>query len=119
MILEKARQREWIWVGSEVLAYEIQQTANTERKERLLLLSGEANQIVEFSKKIMERAEALSSMGFGEYDALHLASAESAKVDVFLTTDDSLLTIANRNKKRLLSFIVSNPVKWLEEVLKK
>lgn len=119
LILEKARQREWIWVGSEVLAYEIQQTANTERKERLLLLSGEANQIVEFSKKIMERAEALSSMGFGEYDALHLASAESAKVDVFLTTDDSLLTIANRNKKRLLSFIVSNPVKWLEEVLKK
>lgn len=47
LILEKARQREWTWIGSEVLVYEIQQTANTERKERLLLLSGEANQIVE------------------------------------------------------------------------
>lgn len=119
LILEKVRQREWSWIGSEVLVYEIQQTTNTERKERLLLLAGEANQTVDLSEKIMERAEALSSLGFGEYDALHLASAESAKVDVFLTTDDPLLSVANRNKKRLSSFIVSNPVKWLEEVLKK
>jgi predicted nucleic acid-binding protein len=119
LVLEKIRQREWNWVGSEVLMYEIEQTANTERKERLLFLAQEANQTVEISEKIIERAEALSSLGFGEYDALHLASAESAKVDVFLTTDDPLQTIANRNKKRLSSLIVSNPVKWLEEVLKK
>jgi predicted nucleic acid-binding protein len=119
LILEKVHQREWSWVGSEVLVYEIQQTTNAERKERLLLLAGGVNQTVELSEKIMERAEALSSLGFGEYDALHLASAENAKVDVFLTTDDPLLTIANRNKKRLPVFIVNNPVKWLEEVLKK
>jgi len=119
LILEKVRQREWNWVGSEVLIYEIEQTVNTERKERLLLLALEANQTIEISEKIMERAEALSSLGFGEYDALHLASAESVKVDVFLTTDDPLQTIANRNKKRLSSLIVNNPVKWLEEVLKK
>lgn len=40
LILETARQHKWIWVGSEVLVYE---AANTERKEHLLLLSGEAN----------------------------------------------------------------------------
>jgi len=119
LILEKIRKREWNWVGSEVLIYEIEQTMNAERKERLLLLAGEANQTVEISPKITERAEALSSLGFDEYDAFHLASAENAKVDVFLTTDDPLQTIANRNKKRLPSLIVSNPVKWLEEVLKK
>jgi predicted nucleic acid-binding protein len=119
LILEKIRQREWNWVGSEVLIYEIEQTTNTERKERLLLLAQEANQTVEISEKILQRAEMLSSLGFDEYDALHLASAENAKVDVFLTTDDPLQTIANKNKKRLPSLIVNNPVKWLEEVLKK
>lgn len=118
LILEKIRQREWEWFGSEVLIYEIEQTANTERKERLLLLAQEANQTVEISEKTLSRAEALSALGFGEYDALHLASAESAKVDVFLTTDDQLQKIADKNKKRLSSLIVINPVKWLEENLK-
>lgn len=117
LILEKIRQREWNWIGSDVLIYEIEQTKNTERKERLLLLAGQAEQTVDINEKIMERAQVLSSLGFGEYDALHLASAESAKVDVFLTTDDPLLSVANRNKKRLPSLIVNNPVKWLEEVL--
>ena len=118
LIMEKIRRREWEWVGSEVLIYEIEQTTNTERKERLLLLAREANQTVEISEKTLDRAEALSSLGFGEYDALHLASAESAKVDVFLTTDDQLQKIADKNKKRLSSLIVINPVKWLEENLK-
>ncbi len=119
LIMEKIRQREWNWVGSEVLIYEIEQTTNTERKERLLLLAQEANQTVQISEKILQRAEMLSSLGFDEYDSLHLASAENAKVDVFLTTDDPLQTIANKNKKRLPSLIVNNPVRWLEEVLKK
>jgi hypothetical protein len=38
-------------------------------------------------------------------------------VDVFLTTDDQLQKLADKNKKRL-SLIVINPVKWLEETLK-
>jgi hypothetical protein len=38
-------------------------------------------------------------------------------VDVFLTTDDAIVKIANRSKK-LLDFRIENPVKWLEEVLK-
>jgi predicted nucleic acid-binding protein len=118
LIMEKIRQREWEWVGSEVLIYEIEQTTNTERKERLLLFARETNQTVEISEKTLDRAETLSLLGFGEYDALHLASAESAKVDVFLTTDDQLQKIADKNKKRLSSLIVINPVKWLEENLK-
>jgi len=56
-------------------------------------------------------------LGFDSYDAIHLASAEYAKVDVFLTTDDQILKIAAR-KKNLFSFTVENPVKWLEKVLK-
>lgn len=117
LILEKIRQHEWFWIGSEVLVYEIEQTVNAERKERLLLLVQEANEIFEISEKTMERAETFSTLGFGEYDSLHLASAENSKADVFLTTDDQFQKLADKNKKRL-SLIVINPVKWLEEALK-
>jgi len=57
------------------------------------------------------RAEELEKSGFDTYDAIHLASAEQAGVDVFLTTDEQIMKVANRNKK-LLPFLVENPVKW-------
>jgi predicted nucleic acid-binding protein len=117
LVLEKAHQHEWIWIGSDALIYEIEQNTDTERKERLTLLAKETSQTVEITEKVLEQSEKLESFGFDEFDAIHLASAEGANVDIFLTTDDNLLKVANRNKN-LLSFTVINPVKWLEEVLK-
>ncbi|MDP1544909.1 MAG: PIN domain-containing protein [Anaerolineales bacterium] len=117
LILQKLHQRDWEWIGSDVLAYELGQTEDVERKERLLLLAGQSHQVVEMTEKILTQAEKLESSGFDSYDAIHLASAEHAKVDIFLTTDDNMQKIANRNKK-LFSFVVVNPVTWLEEVLK-
>jgi len=99
------------------LLYEIKQTINAERKERLLILVQEVNENLELNEKALERAEKLSALGFGEYDALHLSAAENSNVDVFLTTDDQLQKLADKNNKRL-SLIVINPVKWLEETLK-
>lgn len=117
LILQKLHQREWEWAASEVLMYELGQTVDVERKERLLLLAGQSHQVVENNEKILKRAEKLEVSGFGSYDAIHLASAEQARVDVFLTTDDGIEKIANR-KKDVLSFVVANPVTWLEQVLK-
>lgn len=117
LILQKLHQREWKWIGSHALAYELGQTEDVERKERLLLLTGQSHHVVEMTEKILTQAEKLEASGFDSYDAIHLASAEHGKVDVFLTTDDNLQKIANRNKK-MFSFVVVNPVKWLEEVLK-
>lgn len=73
--------------------------------------------MVEITEKILKRAEKLESSGFGSYDAIHLASAQRAEVDVFLTTDDNIQKISDRNKE-VFSFVVENPVKWLEEILK-
>ena len=117
LILQKLHQRDWEWIGSEVLVYELGQTDDIERKERLLHLAGQSHQVVEMTEKILTRAEKIETLGFDSYDAIHLVSAEQAKVDVFLTTDDNIQKIASRNKK-LFSFVVVNPVKWLEEVLK-
>ena len=69
------------------------------------------------SQGILTRAETLENAGFDAYDAIHLASAEEAQVDIFVTTDDQIVKLANRNKN-LLFVQVKNPVKWLEEVLK-
>jgi predicted nucleic acid-binding protein len=73
--------------------------------------------VVENTEKMLNRAEKLEASGFDSYDAIHLASAEQANVDVFLTTDDNIQMVLNRNKE-VLSFVIENPVKWLEEVLK-
>jgi predicted nucleic acid-binding protein len=82
-----------------------------------LLFALQAQHVVETSDEILCRAEELEKSGFDTYDAIHLASAEQARVNVFLTTDDQILKVVGRNKK-LLPFLVENPVKWLEEVLK-
>ncbi len=117
LILQNFHQRKWEWVGSEALVYELEQTVDVERRERLLLLAGQSYQVVEITEKILNRAEKLEASGFDSYDAIHLACAEHANVDVFLTTDDNIQKVSNRNKE-VFAFVVENPVKWLEEVLK-
>jgi predicted nucleic acid-binding protein len=56
----------------------------------------------------------LRDQGFGEWDALHLASAMIARADVMLTVDYRLY----RKARRLLSSIpvaVELPTLWLEQ----
>jgi predicted nucleic acid-binding protein len=60
----------------------------------------------------IDRAVKLRKIGFGDMDALHLACAESGKVDVFLTTDDKLVRRATRLTKQLY-VTVDNPLSWL------
>ena len=50
LILHKLHQHEWEWVSSEVLVYELGQTVDMERRERLLLLAGQSHQIVEITE---------------------------------------------------------------------
>lgn len=116
LILEKLRQREWHWIGSEILFHEIEQNPDLENRQRVLSLTSTATRVVEITDKLLACAEELENSGFDSYDAIHLASAEQGKVDAFLTTDDSIIKLANR--KKLFAFRVDNPVKWLEEALK-
>lgn len=117
IILEKLHQNEWEWIGSEILLYELGQSPDLDNRQRTLSFASLAQQVVETTEKILNRAEELEEAGFDSYDAIHLSSAEFGKADIFLTTDDQILKVAAR-KKNLFSFTVENPVKWLEEVLK-
>jgi hypothetical protein len=61
------------------------------------------------------RARKLQSLGFKQWDALHLVCAESGEVDIFLTTDDKLLRLGQHLKEKL-RVRVENPLIWLTEV---
>jgi len=63
------------------------------------------------------RAAILQHLGFSPFDALHLACAERGDVDVFLTTDDALLSRARRHDGAL-RIRAENPLSWYKELEK-
>ena len=95
---------------------EIGNTPNSERRSRVQSMLSGAQTTVSLTDAAVERAQAIKSIGFRTYDALHLACAEHAAVDVFLTTDDRVLRIATRHAEQL-HVRVANPVDWLLEVI--
>jgi predicted nucleic acid-binding protein len=101
------------WVGGTVLEYEIDQIADPERRRRLRRMMDAASRRIEVEDADIARAEALEAAGFADFDALHLACAERAGVDVFLTTDDRLLKRAKRLGSQL-QVRVENPTSWIE-----
>lgn len=104
------------WISSDAVAYEIYKTPNDERQERLWQVEQKANERLELTDAVFQQAESLQKLGFTEYDALHLAFAISAKVDVLLSTDDKLVKRANANFTTL-QLKVANPLAWLQEVI--
>jgi len=99
-----------------VLKDEIEQTPDTQKLSRVKLLSGLIQESIEISEKEINRAMQLQKEGFQVFDSLHIACAESAQVDVFLSTDDRLLNLAKRLSKRL-NVRVENPLVWVEEMI--
>lgn len=108
----------WLWMGSDVLELELEQTPDGERRGRTLALCSLISRSVRVGEREARRANELQAMGFQAFDALHLACAESARCQVLLTTDDRLLRLAAR-KGRDLRVKVENPLDWLTEALGK
>lgn len=115
LILQRIKIQEWEWVSSEVVDFEIHQTPDSERRFRAELVSRHASHKVLLDAGAIVRGKELEQLGFRPYDALHLACAEKAGVDVFLTTDDALIRYANR-EARFIKVRVNNPLLWLKEV---
>jgi len=115
-ILSRIEKGEWDWVGSEVLMDEIEQTPDIQKLSRTKLLSGFIKENIEIGEKEEQRSKELQAEGFQVFDALHIACAESTKVDVFLSTDNRLLKLAKRISKQL-HIRVENPLVWVEEMI--
>jgi predicted nucleic acid-binding protein len=112
LIIARMESGQWQWLSSEVVEDEINQNPDLKRRERLQNLIIHAQESFILTENEIDRAVKLRKIGFGDMDALHLACAESGKVDVFLTTDDKLVRRATRLTKQLY-VTVDNPLSWL------
>ena len=106
VILSFCDQRRW----HNIAQFEVDQTPDEDRKKKLQLLMGQADEVVKVDKAISSRAKELEEKGLQAFDALHLACAEDG-ADVFLTVDDNLLKQALGLED--LKVPVNNPVVWL------
>jgi len=101
---------------SEVVDLEIANTPALELRQRLQALIPHQHRYVRCEQKASARALELEQRGFAGIDALHLACAESAGANVFLTTDDRLLRLAVRHTD-FLRVRVANPLAWMQDRL--
>ncbi|WP_087145194.1 hypothetical protein [Crenothrix polyspora] len=71
-------------VSSDVLAFEINNAPDIQRKRILQLIGQQSSKVIPLTESIRQRAKIYETSGLQAFDALHLASAEG-EVDVFLT----------------------------------
>ena len=102
-------------MSSTALEIEISRNPDADRRHDVAALLAFSNEVVVPRPRSAKRAGFLQKLGFGGFDALHLASAEHGRADVFLTTDDGLLRRAARYSSEL-RIRVQNPVSWYREV---
>ncbi len=114
-ILDRFDVGQWCWISSEVLVNEVNQTSHLEQRTQMRRWLTRAHQAVSVGIREISRAKQLEALGFQELDALHLACAESSDADIFLTTDDAILSGAKRNSHQL-NIRVENPYAWLNTV---
>lgn len=113
-IISRCQDGEWELVSSTALESEIAQTPDVTRREQVLEALAIAQHQILVTEEISRRAIELTNFNIKNFDALHIACAEG-NADVFLTTDNRLLSRA-LNYKNNLNIIVANPMIWLAEV---
>lgn len=112
LILERVEGGQWAQVSSEMAL--ITAIGDADRRARVrLLLPGERD-ISKLTPSTFQRAATLQQLGFKPADALHVAAAEEAGADVFLSCDDRLCRTARRHRQQL-KIPVANPLEWIKE----
>lgn len=115
LILNRCQNTQWQILGSEVIDDELEQTPAGERKRQMMLWASLAITRISITEQVKSRGRELAALGFKAYDASHIACAEAANTDVFLTTDDRMLRLAARHRG-MLQVRVENPLRWVQEV---
>lgn len=115
-IMELIEKGEIELVGSEMLQREINDTTDIYKKSVIqAVYSGLCTSEIMVTSEILDRAEQIRNVSNIKFkDSIHLACAESAKVNVLLTTDRKFINNSNRIKTYVE---VKNPNDWILEVL--
>ena len=99
------------WVISEVLEAEIAGNPDEGMRSEALQLLAATKERVVLSEDAFQRAGDLENLGYGAFDALHLACAEQAQVDGLLTADDRFIRLVRRGLGNP-GIRVENPLDW-------
>ena len=105
-------------INSFVLEYENSKSPFIDRRDKIEDLLKIASEYVRYSERLEHRAEEIEKRGFMAMDALHIACAEAAKSDFFITCDGLLLRKGKANKDKLKVRIVGLMEFFSEEVFK-
>ena len=89
-----------------------------DRRDKIEDLLKTASAYVKYSEKLGNRAKEIEEKGFMAMDALHIACAEAAKSDFFITCDDLLLRKGEANKDKMKVRIIGLMEFISEEVFK-
>ena len=113
-ILSRCGSGSWTLVSSEIIDLEFAKATNLERLKKVRELCSISKERLTLNTQDEDRAKYFQLHGIKVMDSLHLAVAESGRVDVLLTIDDIFLRKANSLE---LLTVVANPVTWFMEVL--
>lgn len=116
-LLSKVEVGEIKLVGSFALQYENDNNPHIERRDMIAEVMNLTKDWIEFSDNIMNRAKVIEENGIMGLDAVHLACAEEARVDYFITCDDILFKKSLRIKDHLKAKVISLMSFMNEEVL--
>ncbi len=114
LILEHVGAARYRHLSSEIAEIEIAAMQDSERRRRVTALLPARADRIRLTQAMFGRAAELEGMGFKPADALHIAAAESLKVNVLLSCDDRLCRRAQAKRSRL-HVRVANPLAWLKE----
>ena len=108
-LLMATRVVEYVW--SKTLDYEISFNPFPKRRATIMWWKEWAAEYVETTEEIIRRGEEIERFGIKPKDALHLASAEKAHCDMFLTTDKGIFEkISTLGRMKIVT-----PVKFITE----
>ncbi|MDR1616551.1 MAG: PIN domain-containing protein [Syntrophomonadaceae bacterium] len=113
-ILNHCHKGGWTLIGSNIIDFEVSKMTNPAKKEKVMELCSIASERVLVTAEIEKRAVEIQQIGIKPLDSFHIACAESAGTDIFLTTDDKLIKLSS---KISLKVKVENPLNWVAEVL--
>jgi predicted nucleic acid-binding protein len=106
-LLEQIEAGRHVLVVSDVLKHENSRTPYIHRKERIDSYFRLAAETVDLGTSAIRKAKILRDLGFNDIDALHIALAEKAKADFFVTCDDAIISCFKRNKESIGVHVVS------------
>ena len=111
IILKDVQDGRHEMVTSEILEVENEKNPDAEERAEVGSFLRLARRRVAIASKEISRAEQVVALGFGAYDALHVACAEAGGADYLLSTDDRMVRLGEKYRSEL-GVGVMNPVKF-------